>query len=519
MSQSRFLAEAENAQDCGSGFGVFLSRLPDQAAELTALIAEFFAISSALRKLDDLIQRSRIGQSRIQEDIRLVIPSLSYTLKDVTDYFADLNAGASFITVGRYRQIWQEISKSVREESDNTLCQRLRKYRVFIDELCFVVRGEPVNQRFLIDTRATIRAWLNRQEYHQPIEPLALDTRPPPADAVRRQQSYERQRPQPQPLPRSPQSPYSPHSPPPINLNFNYVPPFVPDAPGSPTFSNTSDNWSSSSISGNSDHWVTTIFRDNRSSTPLPREALTSACYDNYAPGVVARLNEEGWVHILQISFAGGGLDMRLYYNYSDRRTRIVCRMTRPSGQRVFYYRTASSLTLHRGGGSMLQLCLRSDRSLWANLVFSTYELMVLFHCTFLGLCGEDRHCFIDPKHCELKGEEELYGGQISDNGFRHALRIFRDGDSQGIRLEASILEKDLLRVPVWTAFITNLVPSKTWLRKVTSKVVRLQELKVHVFSEEYEARSVNGATELSFVSSNDAKSFVNIMDDLSRRP
>ena len=41
----------------------------------------------------------------------------------------------------------------------------------------------------------------------------------------------------------------------------------------------------------------------------------------------------------------------------------------------------------------------------------------------------------------------------IEDNGYLHNLRIYRDRDSGGVRLAASVSEGDLAGSPVWTAF------------------------------------------------------------------
>ena len=42
---------------------------------------------------------------------------------------------------------------------------------------------------------------------------------------------------------------------------------------------------------------------------------------------------------------------------------------------------------------------------------------------------------------------------EIEDDGFLHCLRLYRDKDSGGVRLEAAIASGELKHTPVWTAF------------------------------------------------------------------
>ena len=76
------VAEAAYAQDIGAGLSKFLDALPDQATEITALISELYAISSALRDLDTTIQSREYGHhvALIKDDLELVRLSLAYTL-------------------------------------------------------------------------------------------------------------------------------------------------------------------------------------------------------------------------------------------------------------------------------------------------------------------------------------------------------------------------------------------------------------------------------------------------------
>ena len=136
------VAEAEKAQDIGAGFSKFLDALPDQATEVTALISELYAISSALRDLDTTVQSREYGANvgLIKEDLELVTLSLAYTLKDVFDLFGDIDTGTDLPTIGAYRQTWKDICLHFKAERRGTLCIRLEKYRRFILELGCIMK-------------------------------------------------------------------------------------------------------------------------------------------------------------------------------------------------------------------------------------------------------------------------------------------------------------------------------------------------------------------------------------------
>ena len=87
----------------------------------------------------------------------------------------------------------------------------------------------------------------------------------------------------------------------------------------------------------------------------------------------------------------------------------------------------------------------------------------MLFFCSFLALRAEDAFKPVrSTVDAELHNEREFFAGygyhlsdptnaeycfsRIIDDHFEHALRVFRDKDSGGIRLEASVLKGELRR-------------------------------------------------------------------------
>ena len=127
MSTQALIAVAETAQDAAAGLNKFLDPVPDCSTEITGLIAECFAISSALRELSHAISDPLYHRDfqYIQEDVRIVVRSLRYTFDDVKDLFGGLGRAT-------YRQVWRDFDKFFLNESNNTLITRLEYYRDFL---------------------------------------------------------------------------------------------------------------------------------------------------------------------------------------------------------------------------------------------------------------------------------------------------------------------------------------------------------------------------------------------------
>ncbi len=129
------IALAETAQDIGSGLNKFLDPVADHSADITAMIAQCFSTSSALRRLDKTIGEFRQHRRYpyIAEDLTTVRSSLHYTFKDVQRLFGGLGGGV--ILGAAYRRVWRELTEHFYEESGNTLGRRLELYQNFLLEL------------------------------------------------------------------------------------------------------------------------------------------------------------------------------------------------------------------------------------------------------------------------------------------------------------------------------------------------------------------------------------------------
>lgn len=151
------IAHAETAQDIAAGLNKFLDPVPEHSTEITALISECFAISSALRELTTAIGDSRFNRRyhEVADDITVTLRSLEYTFEDVRRLFGGLGRADHFSEAAAYRAVWTEITMWFQEESNNLLCRRLEYYR-----------------RFLLMLTSFIERWIACQEHKASIANL-----------------------------------------------------------------------------------------------------------------------------------------------------------------------------------------------------------------------------------------------------------------------------------------------------------------------------------------------------------
>ena len=135
-------ADADNARNVARAFDRFLADLPDYFTEITALVAELYAIVSALGDLDVIIISPEYGRRAvcILDDLEIVQLSLSITLRDVRDFFGDLDRDGYPPTPRAYREVWADICRHFTRESGITLQTRLERFRQFIMELSCTMR-------------------------------------------------------------------------------------------------------------------------------------------------------------------------------------------------------------------------------------------------------------------------------------------------------------------------------------------------------------------------------------------
>ena len=133
----QLIAVAEKAQDISAALDKFLGPLDDQSAEITALMAECLATSSALRKLDREIGHfppHHPHYPEISYNLTTVKDSLDYTFTDVKRLIGGL-ARVAVVPYAEYGYVWQELCEFFFEESGNPLRRRLEIYCIVLGYL------------------------------------------------------------------------------------------------------------------------------------------------------------------------------------------------------------------------------------------------------------------------------------------------------------------------------------------------------------------------------------------------
>jgi hypothetical protein len=136
-------AEAERAEDIGDAFSKFKVAVDDQAAEVTALVSELYAVGSILRDIDATSQLPDYGLNFriIEDDLDLVRASLTYTLDDVFRILGKIGNGDRILTTAAYRQTWKDIAYHFQRRRTGRLFSLLGTYRLFLLALCNKLKG------------------------------------------------------------------------------------------------------------------------------------------------------------------------------------------------------------------------------------------------------------------------------------------------------------------------------------------------------------------------------------------
>ncbi|KAL4795558.1 hypothetical protein BDV19DRAFT_166908 [Aspergillus venezuelensis] len=511
-------AHASQAEGVASGLHRFREPLPEYGTEITGIIADLFSISSSLKLLDDLSRHRHYGVifNVARSDVDLVSLSLQYTLDNVIEFFYHLDGrrGSSRST---HLRVWASMAKFFMEESGETLAGRLVKYKSFLGELEELIQERTPDMFTMSRLREGFRDLLAQQDSRlarrlgamsvSSMSSSGNSTAPgsPAGDRrPRAKRSYERARP-----PHLSPTPTSPSS-----GSFFDIPPTAPPVPGSPVTSSVTSHSLDSNIAN--DHWAKQVFFQPRTESKLPNKGDRSMCYGEPHPELHEWLEAEGFVQVLELPFST--LRVRFFLRDDDHRARIVC-----SAHREHYCLPLNMLEIVRVGPSCLNLCRRrkggSELVMWANLKFSTMEVMTYFFCTFLALRSQDSGRPVGQiRDYDLDDEEEIFASPILDDDFLHALRVYRDKVSGAIRLQASVHKGEMKRAPVWTAFITHLYRTPKWIRVMPDqKHIELRELPqvVFTFPEYMPPKTQRGGHLLRFTSRKDAYDFSVIIQEL----
>lgn len=138
------IAVAEKAQDIAAGFNKFLDPVPEFSTEITGLISECYAISSALRELNTAKEDPRYSYDYdfVARDVFIARQSLDYTFHDVFRLFGGLGRPSHISNRSAYNQVWREIHDHFYQESHSSLCKRLEYNRLYLTEItCILMDG------------------------------------------------------------------------------------------------------------------------------------------------------------------------------------------------------------------------------------------------------------------------------------------------------------------------------------------------------------------------------------------
>ncbi|OAG08337.1 uncharacterized protein CC84DRAFT_1086894 [Paraphaeosphaeria sporulosa] len=534
----RLLDYAKDAQDTATALSTFLDEIPEYSKEIKGDIAELFAISSALDVLHEDLALSRYGRhvGRIVHDLDICLPSLEYTLEDIRNIFnkskrkGRQHPGA-FPGTPPYAQIWEDACDEMRAQGI-PLSARLEMYRTYLQGLHDILRSKGDDGE-VDHIRARLSKILKKQEPiddyfsrlsspYRPLSPYPTAPRTPqpyqyhapplpPRPHVERGTTYPAYHPHQHPPPPPPPPP-PPRSP--VYGEIPYIPPIVPEVPQSPTYSNASSNTyslHSNDSGGPVAHWAMKILDGRHSSTPFQTLGQPTRCLGRDEPQAIELLVKDGFEKVLELPFEATNVWVRLYWRSEDNRARILFLTLDPTGRRMRYCFPLTGLKVLRTESS-LQLCRvnREDGQLdlWANLRFTLYERI-----TMVAMKRQDDtqtppglEDFFQP------GEQQEFGGEIQDDtyAYRHALRIFRDKDSGCVRFEATPRRGPLKTIPIWTAFVTQYVGHRGWMKRVGAQTVSFRELHPYMFTDGYKLpKGSSGRYQLTFTTPNDARSFM----------
>jgi len=554
INDMTLIDEAERAEKIRNAFILFSGPCAQDHNAIQAInkaISELSSLSYVLREINKLIELDTgAGLALIEDNLKYVHEDVTWTLSDVWQCLGRLGRGH---TVEDYQKTWKEITETSWKNDGKSLDMTLEKYRRFLESLSktmdryaaqsdasfFLLTSSP--SHVITPTVNALRPEIesiHRRRSPQPVvypdraitptisrrnstrsmqrRPLSrnnsVKVRSPKTPDVKMKKSYERQR---------PMSPDGSSVSSASEATRFREKPWVPTPPLSPTATISSVSQVSSnapSLETNSHHWAKHVFK-NVASTPLPWSNEETRYHEIQGTKEHSYPNQ-AYDSVLNLMYPEG-VRVSLFCRPTDYRAKIVVLYKDRAGNSEYGCLPLEDLHLRREG-SVLRLCRRKTSGKpvpWVSMKFTTIERMILFAGTLIAMRSQDSSTSGPPPTVhddELRDEIGEFAGSIGDSGFSHALRIYRDRITGAIRLQTSVLKGELDRTPVWTAFITHVIKSPDWCRRIDRKTVALADLKLHIFSARYKPHlAPSGAFILRFETRDDAESFLEVLEHL----
>ncbi|KAK7612373.1 hypothetical protein JOL62DRAFT_591419 [Phyllosticta paracitricarpa] len=556
------LAVAKAVEELAAGMKELVDDVREHAYDYLSAISRLFAISAELRGLERKLPKPkyRAALATVAPEMELLCDSVGATVDTLSVEFLGL-------TSPNVRRNWEGLVRICVDEGVS-LPSRLELYQELAVGLNDVLKHDrdPDELEPITKPLRRLRARQVPLKEEDPIVRIISDSPPPqhphpprhgrprpddPIVSIISDSPAPQQPPPPprfNPRPRSPRFGPAPPAPPPPpppqpfeDPKYLYAEEWESEGyaysesavPMSPPVSDASwgefPSWPRSvkveaSTSSTPQHWAMDVYDGRHPLSPF-RGSLgqPTRCFGRDMPDAVDRLCAEGFIKVVEHPFEASEVFVRLYWRESDNRARILFLTKDPSGARHRYCFPLTALKIMRVGAS-LQFCRVNKNDggldLWAVLRFASSERMVLFYCTCVALKYQDpvefdlgQDDFFAPP-----GEEQLFGGEIKDDGLLHALRIFRDTNSGSVRFEVTTRHGRSKKTPIWTAFVSDLLRMRGWLHRVDSRTVAFSELHTYVFCNNFvPLRGRSGRPEVRFTSTSDCDDFLFVIGDLLR--
>lgn len=540
--------EAERAEKIRNAFVFFTGPCSEHVSDINKAISELSSLSCVLREIERLIEvDDGPGLDLIHDDLQYVHEDVTFTLGDIWQSIGCLGRGH---TVEDYQDTWDEITEQAFDSSGGkSLHKTLEGYKRFLESLCKTLESH-ITTPTVESMREQIHGINARRTKRPPMAPsrkssqsvLRTPTTPKidtktsptlgrsnskrrPSQSVTRTTSLRVDSPQSPQLKKSyererPMSPTdSTASSTTDATKFRDKFPWAPSPPISPTATMSSISAVSSigSVDTSPKHWAKSVFR-SMSSTPLPWSVEETRYHEQRGTKELSHPNQ-AYEMVIDFSYPEG-VRIQLFCRLSDYRAKIV--VWYRDYQENMDYGCLPLEDLHiRREGSVLRLCRRRSSGKpvpWVSMKFTTIERLVLFASTFIAMRSQDSVAKAPPPILDDQMRDEVceYAGAIVDSDFHHALRIYHDKISGAVRLQASVVDGELDRTPVWTAFITHAIGSSAWCRQVDKRTVALAELRPHIFSARYRPRlTPSDGFMLRFETRGDAEAFLEVIHSL----
>ncbi|KAF2745064.1 hypothetical protein M011DRAFT_460273 [Sporormia fimetaria CBS 119925] len=512
---SRKLDEyAKKAKGAAVQLAMFETEIPDYASEITGIVAELYAIASALHLLDENPELSRKGKTtrRIERDLDIVLQSLTYTLETVGTLSNKSKrkrkqAPGAFPGTPQYAEMWVDMCADFEAEGA-TLLSRLELYRLNIWHLDDTLKGKESSEE-MSKSRHRLAKLLRNQEsddesdeehissyfdklhvgdlrYHHGMIDASIGCEDPKTKGIKEDKAKNHTL---------------------LHLSCCCTAPSRPAAPASDAPRGV--------------HWATKIFDGHHGRSDFRDYGVPTKCLGRDEPNAIELFQQQKYQKVVEIPFEAADIWVRLYWRPEDNRARILFLALDEFGNRVRFSFSLANLRITRQG-CCLQLCRvnRHDQGLdlWANLRFNMYERMVLFWCTFVALKRQDERGTAQELATDYfqPGEDEEFGGLVQEGKSIQAFRVWRDLDSGAVRFEVMPRRGRYTTVPIWTAFVTPYIGQEDWMKLVGKSTIQFKELHPYVFHQGYVVpRGKTGRYQVTFKDPEDALILMDVFHEI----